>query len=116
MDGKGPSFVLCRIYQKSGVGPRKPRAFFGVPFTEEMVEATQALLPDRKALQMPDVVVDTTPIVIEDDAPEQNCVYISDDSEQVSTYNLPWQVYQFLVSAFFSFPFFFCLNGLISKS
>lgn len=82
VEGKGPSFVLCRIYQKSGVGPRKPRALFGAPFTEEMVEATQALVPDRKALQTPDVVVDTSTIVAIDDAQEQDCVYISDDSEQ----------------------------------
>ena len=82
--GKGSLLVLCRIHQKTGAGPRKPRALYGAPFTEEeREEASQDLVLGRNALAVLDVTADAALNVSIDAAQEQNHIYISDDSEQV---------------------------------
>lgn len=88
MDGKGSSFVVCRIFHKSGAGPRKPLALYGTePFVEEeLEEIAQDLGPARKYLQVPDVNVDTDPTVVIGDVVDKKCEHTLKNAEQVSIY------------------------------
>ncbi|XP_020254350.1 uncharacterized protein LOC109831439, partial [Asparagus officinalis] len=82
---KGSSFVVCRIFHKSGAGPRKPLALYGTEPFVELEETAQDLGPARKYLQVPDVNVDTVPSVVVADVVDKNCEHALKNSEQVTT-------------------------------
>jgi len=111
LGGKGSLLVLCRIYQKTGAGPRKPRALYGAPFIEEEQEdAPQDLVQGRNALAVPDVTVDAALDVGVDAAQEQNHICFSEDSEQVLyihsvLYKIPLSSYSYCFSHLFSSDF-----------
>lgn len=104
--------MVCRIFEKSGSGPRKPRALYRAPFVEELDEASRDSGSAIKAIPAPDVIADDGPDVVDavpnvslDAAQEHDHVGTSDNFEQVLIHFPCSMKHCFLVSANFDYCF-----------
>ncbi|KAJ8759114.1 hypothetical protein K2173_004121 [Erythroxylum novogranatense] len=80
------AFVLCRIFQKSGTGPKNGEQY-GAPFIEEEWDDDELIALPGEEMVVPDELVVGDEAYIETNDPEQNFDMAEDGAVPLNSYN-----------------------------